>query len=230
LSPKRSSSAASTSAASSRISRELLVGAVLPIGGVCSDPGAVDGDRADRDQAGLGAEGEHLAKEPRELVLVAGPKARDRRVVGLLVGGDHPEGDVLDQAAFDLSRGALGDRVGVEQQGDHWVVGRSAPAVVPVVRKERLQVHLRDGIENEPGEVVVGQPLAQVGRQEQLLVAVAREEVLAHGRDGPDRRGRSFVRQAPCGKCLFAPAVQCCFRTWRKRRLGSRAAVIMSPE
>ena len=106
---------------------------------------------------------------------MAGPKARDRRVIRRLVGGDHAEGDVLSQALFDPPRGALADRVGVEEKRDHHlrVVGGAAPAVVAVVGKERLEVHLRDGVQDEPGEVIFGQPLAHVGGQEQLLVAVA---------------------------------------------------------
>ena len=99
--------------------RQLLVGAVLPLGGVGGDPGAVEGERADRDQAGLAAEDQYLGEELGQLVGVACAKAGDRRVVGHLVGGDHPEGDVLGAAALDPPRGALADRVGVEQQRDH---------------------------------------------------------------------------------------------------------------
>jgi hypothetical protein len=93
------------------------------------------------DQAGPAAEDQHL-------VGVACAKAGDRRVVGRLVGGDHPEGDVLRAAALDPPRGALADRVGVEQQRDHHlgVVGGSTPAVLPVAGEEALEVHLRDGV------------------------------------------------------------------------------------
>ena len=37
-------------------------------------------------------------------LLVADPKAGDRRVVGDLVGADHPKGDVLATAALDRAR------------------------------------------------------------------------------------------------------------------------------
>jgi hypothetical protein len=40
-------------------------------------------------------------------------------VVGDLVGADHPEGDVLATVALDRSRGALADRVGIGEQGEH---------------------------------------------------------------------------------------------------------------
>jgi hypothetical protein len=144
---------------------ELGVGAVGLIGGVGGDPGAVEGDRADRDQAGLRAETEDVAEELGQGLGVAGPKARDRRVVGDLVRGDHAVGDVLLAAALDPPRRALAGRVGVEHQGDHHrrIVGCSAPAVVAVGGVEGLQVDLIDGVQDEPGEVVIGEPLAQVG-------------------------------------------------------------------
>ena len=80
---------------------DLLVGADRPVGGVGGELGAVDGDHADVDDPGLAAEPEDLAEEIRQGLLVADPKAGDRRVVGRLVGADHPEGDVLAAAALD---------------------------------------------------------------------------------------------------------------------------------
>ena len=55
------------------------------------------------DQAGVGAEAEHLAEQVGQGLLVAGPKAGDRGVVWDLVGADHAEGDVLAAAALDPS-------------------------------------------------------------------------------------------------------------------------------
>jgi hypothetical protein len=43
-------------------------------------------------------------------------KARDRRVVGDLVGRDHPEGNVLAATALDRARGTVPDCVGVNLQ------------------------------------------------------------------------------------------------------------------
>ena len=172
------------------------VGAVLAVGGVGGDPGAVEGESPHRDEAGLGAEGEHLREELAELFGVTGAKAGDRRVVGPLVGRDHAEGDVLDQALLCPPRGALADRVGVEKEGDHHlgVVGGAAPAVVAVAGEERREINVLDRIEHEPGEVIVRKPLAQVGGQEHLLITVAAEEVLSHARivhGAADEKARS---------------------------------------
>ena len=169
--------------------------------------GAVDGDHPDAHQAGLGAEREHLAEQPGQRRLVALAEPRDRRVIRALVGADHPRGDVLDAAALDAPRRALADRVAVEQQRDHHrrIVRRPALAVVAVGRVERLQIQRRDGVDDEPREMTLGQPLAQARRQQQLLITITREEVLRHpgmvltrivheAVAAPSGRGRGTVR------------------------------------
>ena len=67
----------------------------------------------------FGAEAEHLAEEIGQRLLVADPEAGDGGVVGGLVGGDHPEGDVLAAAALDLAGASLADAVGIGEQADH---------------------------------------------------------------------------------------------------------------
>ena len=110
------------------------------------------------DEPRVGAEAEHLAEEIGEGLLVAGAEAGDRRVVGDLVGADHPEGDVLAAAALDPARCALADRVGVGEQRQHHLrlVGGAAVAVGAVGGVERLEVELVDRLDHEPGEVVLG--------------------------------------------------------------------------
>ena len=46
--------------------------------------------------------------------------------------------------------------------------------------EEGRQIELLDGVEDEPREVVLRQPVAQARRQQQLLLAIARDEVLPH--------------------------------------------------
>lgn len=113
---------------------------------------------------------------------MADAKAGDRGMVGSLVGGDHPEGDVLTAAALDPPRASLPDRVGVDDQRHHHlrIVGGAAVAVSAVVGVEGLEVELVHGLDHEPGGVVVGQPVAEIRRQKQWLIAVAAEEVLSH--------------------------------------------------
>jgi hypothetical protein len=122
---------------------------------------------------------------------VAGPEASDGRVIGFPVGGDHPEGDVLLAAALDPPSRALADRVGVEAERHHHlrVMGGAAPAVVAIGAIEALEVELLDRVQDEPGEMIGGEPLTKVRRHQELLVTLAREEVWAHSwmlGPGPD--------------------------------------------
>src|SRR4029453_2225253 len=106
-------------------------------------------------------------------------------------GGDHREADALLAAALDPPRRALADRVGVEAERHHHlrVMGGAAPAVVAIGAIEALEVELLDRVQDEPGEMMGGEPLAQVRRHQELLVTLAREEVWAHSwmlGPGPD--------------------------------------------
>src|SRR3954453_5087015 len=60
------------------------------------------------------------------------------------------------------------------------IVRRPAPAVLAIASQEGAQIHRVDGVEHEPREVVLRQPLAQARRQQQLLLAITRDEVLPH--------------------------------------------------
>jgi hypothetical protein len=48
--------------------------------------------------------------------------------------------------------------------------------------RERAKVELVDDIEDEPGQVAGRQPLADVGWQQERLVAVTGADVVCHGR------------------------------------------------
>jgi hypothetical protein len=97
---------------------------------------------------------------------VADPKPRDGHVVGRLVAGQHPEGEVLAAVPLDLPRGAHADRVGVQQhpKQHRGVVGRVTVPVGAVGAQERLKVELVDDVQHQPGQVVGWQPVAQVRR------------------------------------------------------------------
>jgi hypothetical protein len=56
-----------------------------------------------------------------------------------------------------------------------------AVPVVAVRPVEGLKVELVDHVEDEPGEMILGEPVAQVRRQQEGLVAVATQEVIGHG-------------------------------------------------
>jgi len=113
------------------LARDPLVVEVRLATGIRGELRAVDRDHPGADQPRLRAQSEHRAEQPRERRLVAGEKARDRRVVRDPVGCDHPVGDVLATVDLDPARGALLGRVGIEQQRDHHR-GLISGAAVPI--------------------------------------------------------------------------------------------------
>ena len=166
------------------LASDLLVAARRVMRGVRGHLRAVDGNDADLDQPRPRAERKHLAEQAGDRRLVARPEARDRRVIRDVVGADHAEGDVVATVTLYPARRAHPDRVGIDEQRDHHrrVVGRAAPAVLAISRIKRRQVHLGDRLQHKPREVILGQPLPQARREQQLLIAITRQEVLRHPR------------------------------------------------
>jgi len=60
------------------------------------------------------------------------------------------------------------------------VVGRAALPVVAVVRQERAQVQLIDGINDGPRQMAGRKPVPRIRREKKVLVVAVREEVVAH--------------------------------------------------
>jgi hypothetical protein len=109
-------------------------------------------------------------------------EAGDGGVIGVLLSGDHAACDVLHARALDRPRGPRSTRPAIEQQSDHHrrLVGRSTVTILAIRGIERRRVDHRDHIDHEPREVILRQPLLHVGRQQERLLAIARDEVLRH--------------------------------------------------
>jgi hypothetical protein len=126
-----------------------------------------------------------------------------------------------------IARGALPDRVGIDEQRDHhlWVVRRRAPPVAPIGGVERLEIQRRHRVEHEPGKMILWQPLAQARRQQQVLLAITRNEVLGHARivqNQPD--GASPFQALPAQLQRVTDSVSQAVLGARSARPGPRAA------
>ena len=117
-------------------------------------------------------------------------------MIGPLLRRKNPERDILITAALDHPRGPHPARVRVEQQADHHrrVISRPAAPVLAIGAIERIQIHLADGIDHEPRQVVLREPVPDVGRHQKRLLAITRDKALAHHQmvmnppDDPDLR------------------------------------------
>ena len=153
------------------------------------DLGPIDRHDPHLHQPRPSAEREHAAEQLGNRLLVTRAEARDGRVVGSLIGRDHPEGNIVAAAPLDRARRTHTERIRVNEQRHHHlrIVRSGPPAVTAISRVERLQIKLRHALEHEPGQVVLGQPLAPRRRQQQMLITIARQEVLGH--HAPHRSG-----------------------------------------
>jgi hypothetical protein len=113
---------------------------------------------------------------------VSGPEPGDRGVVRAVPAGDHPESDVAHAAALQLARGAHALAVAVEQQRGHQrrVERRTTLPVGPISSTERRKVALLDRINDQPDQIVCGQPVPHVRCKQELLVTVRTQETLRH--------------------------------------------------
>jgi hypothetical protein len=116
--------------------------------------GPVQGDHAETDQAGRGAQLQGLDEEAGQGLLVADAEAGDRHMVGELVASQDPVGEVFGAAPLDLPGGAHPGRIRIQQHPKQGlgVVGGMAMPVSPIATQERRQVELVDDVQDEPGE------------------------------------------------------------------------------
>jgi hypothetical protein len=154
---------------------------------------------------------------------VALAEAGDRGVVGSLVGGDYPERHIDVTCSLDLAGGAYPLAVGVEKEGDHRrrLVCGPTPAVGAVAGVESIEIHLGYGIEDEPSQVVLGQPVEERRGQQEELVTLDSEEVVGHGPFSLEiLTGRGISRACHQGVCRSMPGGSC-NRSARRSKTGA---------
>ena len=146
------------------------------------DLGPVDGDRAQGGEARLRARRQHVDEHGPHRLGVPRPEAGDSDVVGHHVGADGPEGEVAAARRLDAAGRPHAPAVGVDQQGEHHlgVVGRAAGPVVGVAGVERPQVDHGHDVEDEPHQVVLGQPVGDARGEEEELVPARYLVVISH--------------------------------------------------
>jgi hypothetical protein len=86
------------------------------------------------------------------------------------------------QAAGDHPAGPLALAVAVQQQRHHHLrVERGPPVPVgPVRTAELAQVQRGYRVQHHERQVILGQPLAHVHRQQQRLITLRKQEILRH--------------------------------------------------
>src|SRR5215208_7703154 len=90
-------------------------------------------------------------------------------------------------------------RVRVEQKRQHHLrlKRRATPPVLTIGGIKRREIQLPHGLQNEPRQVALGQPIAQVRRHQERLLTITPEEVLRHAQKSLNRPGQTGVCATP---------------------------------
>jgi hypothetical protein len=187
---------------------KLLIAHRLVAVGVGVHLRAVDSDHPHSRQTSVRAQAQDLAEHAGQRALVALDEPRERRVIRAPMRGNHATGDVVDARPLDRPRRPCAPRPAIQQQREHHrrLIGRATVAVLAIGGIERRRIHHRHSVDDEPRQVVLRQPLPNVGRQQERLLTIARQEVLRHARivlNAPD--SSSFVRQPRLKGAATAP-------------------------
>jgi hypothetical protein len=111
------------------------------------------------------------------------PPLRRARLAGSFLVSGHREVEALDATHCQPARRSRAGGIGIDQKRHHHlgIVGSAAPAIGSAARVERGQVEHVDNLDHEASEMVFGEPLVDARRHQELLISVARDDVVAHG-------------------------------------------------
>src|SRR5215208_625504 len=108
-------------------------------------------------------------------------------------------------------------RVRVEQKRQHHLrlKRRATPPVLTIGGIKRREIQLPHGLQNEPRQVALGQPIAPVRRHQKRLLTITPNEVLRHAQQSlnsallvhSSRRERGSGRRARS---------TCCWQVWQR--------------
>jgi len=170
----------------------ITVGGVLA--GVGHDLGAINGDGAQFEEFEFAGEEEGFEEGFLDEGVVFAAEGADGIVVGMGVGADESDGEVLAGGVFDAAGAEQAGGVAINEEGEHHggrELGIPGAAVVDAVV---VEVQGRHGINHKVGDVVVRNPLLNAGGEEHGGLAINVLESGSHG--GAWHRARRSTRKS----------------------------------
>jgi hypothetical protein len=142
----------------------------------------IQAEQTQRYHALGGQQPQHLAEQPAQRHLMPRPEPRDGRMIGMQPAGDHPVAHVPHAPLFDHPAGPLTLAVAIQQQRHHHLRVERRPAVPagPAGPAELAPVQGGHRVQHHEHQIVFGQPVAHVHRQQQRLITLRKKEVLRH--------------------------------------------------
>ena len=148
----------------------VTVGGVLA--GVGHDFGAIKGDGADFEQFEFAGEEEGFEEGFLDEGVVFAAEGADGIVVGMGVGADEADGEVLIGGVFDAAGAEQAGGVAVDEEGEHHGGRELGIAGAPLVDAAMVEAQGGDGINHKVGEIIFGDPFLDGGGQEHGGLAV----------------------------------------------------------
>ncbi len=110
------------------------------------------------------------------------PEPGDRRVIGALIGRDHPKGHIPLAQPLNPSTRPFSQAIRIQQQRHHHgrLVRRRSPAIRSIGPGHGRQIHLGYRVQDEPGQIAFRQPVLQCRGQQIELRSLTGEKVIAH--------------------------------------------------
>ena len=144
--------------------------------------GAIQAECSQRHHALGGQQPQHLAEQAAQRLLMPGPEPGDGGMIRVQPPGDHPVADVTDAPLLHHPAGPLALAVPVQQQRHHhFRVERRPPVPIsPVPAAELAEIQGGHRVQHDEDQIVFGQPLAHVHRQQHRLITLRIEEILRH--------------------------------------------------
>ena len=134
----------------------------MPGAGIGQHLGSIDGDVAQLYQSRFVTQSQPLHEQSGQRFQMLLAKTSDGVMVGMLIGSQIAECDVVIGGAFNRTRAGDADAIAVQQQAreQQWVIGRESSTVVALVLcVNRGQIQLIGHIRHEPGQMPIRQPV-----------------------------------------------------------------------
>jgi hypothetical protein len=167
--------------------------------------GAVQHHQPEPEQAGVAAHLQHPHEDRLQPLDMASPEARDHRVVRHVLADDEAVARIAPAQPLDGPARAHAVAVGVDQhRQQHRRRERRLARTAELVRRlEGGEVHQRHRLQDQMHDVVLGQPVPHVRRQQEGLAPFRATEVVGHA--SPRARSRERISPGSPTQAATAP-------------------------
>ncbi len=142
---------------------------------------SVDADAADLEHSTLGSDQGDLFEERLRLRQETASEVADRIVFRARAGCHKAKRDRIVRRPLRLARGECSSRTAVEKQRNRHLGLIGFAPTTGVLRPQRTHLELRHDLSNKACQMICGQSVLNVGKQQEHRISIKRSKVIAHG-------------------------------------------------